>query len=356
MSSQDGDQQEQDRRTTLAPAAAEEVRKVHGAVVEQFLHPATRPANVAGVGVGIKWKGGEPTGEPALLVLVSKKVPKEHLNEADLIPPTLHDMQTDVLAVGYPMAGGGCSVRPAAHILARRTRPVKGGFSVGHYAITAGTIATCVYDILPGGSTNPPSHGVGTAKTFYILSNNHVLANVNDGSPGDAILQPGPIDGGICPDDQVGVLSRFVPIDMQPPTALADQQNVVDCALAEGSIGDLDRGIFWAGEVRGWRPKANVTVGTVVRKTGRTTCMTTGRITAVSVTIDINYGSGRLARFSDQIITTNMSAGGDSGSLITTLDGVAVGLLFAGSNLAMLANQIENVRSALRIEVAEQIL
>ena len=63
-----------------------------------------------------------------------------------------------------------------------------------------------------------------------------------------------------------------------------------------------------------------------------------------------------MARFRDQIVTTNMSAGGDSGSLVTTLDNVAVGLLFAGPSIATIVNQIENVRSLLRVEVAEEIL
>ena len=108
--------------------------------------------------------------------------------------------------------------------------------------------------------------------------------------------------------------------------------------------------------MRGWRRKVNVTVGTLVKKCGRTTNFTTGRITAINATINVGYGGGMVARFVDQIVTTNMSAGGDSGSLVTTLDNVAVGLLFAGSPSAMIANQIENVRALLRVEVAEQIL
>ena len=51
-----------------------------------------------------------------------------------------------------------------------------------------------------------------------------------------------------------------------------------------------------------------------------------------------------------------MSAGGDSGSLIMTFDNVAVGLLFAGSSVATIANQIEQVRALLRVEVAEQVM
>lgn len=98
-----------------------------------------------------------------------------------------------------------------------------------------------------------------------------------------------------------------------------------------------------------------MTVGTVVKKTGRTTNFTTGKITVINATVDVNYG-GKVARFKDQIVTTNMSAGGDSGSLVVTLDNIAVGLLFAGSASAMIANQIENVRSLLKVEVAERIL
>lgn len=67
----------------------------------------------------------------------------------------------------------------------------------------------------------------------------------------------------------------------------------------------------------------------------------------------MGYGGGKVARFKDQIVTTDISAGGDSGSLVTTLDNVAVGLLFGGSSIATIINQIENVRSLLKVEVAE---
>jgi hypothetical protein len=199
-------------------------------------------------------------------------------------------------------------------------------------------------------------HGVGKPARTYILSNNHVLAAVNDGKTGDPILQPGPFDGGTMPADVIARLTRFVPIMLEPPMPRALHRNLVDAAIAEGQFHDLDREIYWSGYVEGWRRKAKVTVGTIVQKTGRTTNFTTGRITAVNATVDVGYGGGRVGRFQDQIITTDMSAGGDSGSLVTTTDGVAVGLLFAGSAVATIANQIENVRSLLRVEVAEQIM
>lgn len=340
----------------LTEAAAAELQRALGtAAVEEFLAPERAKPNIVGVGAGVKWKDGQPTGEQALVVLVTQKVEKEQLSADDLVPARVADMQTDVLAIGYPAAGES-EPEVGIQTLTRRIRPAEGGWSVGHRDITAGTIATSVYDILPDGRVSPPRHGIGIPRQYYILSNNHVLANSNDASLGDPILQPGPFDGGVMPTDHIANLSRFVPITFDPPVPRALHRNLVDAAIAEGQFHDLDREIYWIGSVRGWRRKANVRVGTLVQKTGRTTNYTTGRITAVNATIDVGYGGGRVARFRDQIVTTNISAGGDSGSLVTTLDNVAVGLLFAGSSVATIVNQIENVRSLLRVEVDEEIL
>ncbi len=49
-----------------------------------------------------------------------------------------------------------------------------------------------------------------------MLSNNHVLANSNDATAGDAILQPGPADGGRLGPDTIAVLERFCPIEFAP--------------------------------------------------------------------------------------------------------------------------------------------
>jgi len=88
-----------------------------------------------------------------------------------------------VAALPTPAGGGGL---PA--LLNTQIRPAPGGWSVGHFAITAGTIGTGVYDILPGGSVHPPRPGLGMPLPFYILSNNHVLANSNGANIGDPIL------------------------------------------------------------------------------------------------------------------------------------------------------------------------
>lgn len=351
---------------------------------------------VLGVGLGVKWKNGVPTGEPALVVLVTHKVPKAELPKTALIPTTLQGVQTDVLAIGHVFATDDTDpeveddtdpeveddtdpeveddtdpeveddtdpeveavrkyLRQRKH-RSHRVRPVCGGLSVGYRDRTTGTIGACVYDLLPGASFDPPQLGTGFPQKFYLLSNNHVLAYSNAGKLGGSILQPGAGDGGRLPKDRIGFLRRYIPLELAPAIPLEQHNNLVDAALAEIPFHLAERRIKWLGELRGWRRKADVTVGTLVKKTGRTTKLTTGRIMVVNATLDINYRNGRKARFKEQILTTRMSAPGDSGSLVTTLDNVAVGLLFAGSTEVTVANQIENVRSLLRVEIAEQVL
>ena len=97
-----------------------------------------------------------------------------------------------------------------------------------------------------------------------------------------------------------------------------------------------------------------------VKKYGRTTGLTTGRITAINATVIVGYGSG-YARFVNQIMIGpgSFSAGGDSGSLIV-LDGKRqnkaddrrpVALLFAGSSSVTVATPIGAVLSAFNVTI-----
>ncbi len=328
-------------------ATSSNVVKAQGKAVEDIMQVEIPKANVVGVGLGVKWSNGEPTGKPAVLALVSHKLDPADLAPEDMVPEKINDLPTDVLAIGEPFAGQAEPIEVGIEALARRTRPASGGYSVAHVAVTAGTIGTCVYD-LQGTGSNP----AGIPGRYYILSNNHVLANSNNASIGDTILQPGPFDGGVDPSDRIARLHRFVPITFSPPVDRRFHRNLVDAAVAEGQFHDLKREIHWLGHLQGWIPRSGVNVGMPVHKTGRTTSYSTGRITTVNATVDVNYGGGRVARFRDQIITTNMSAGGDSGSIVAErLSNKAVGLLFAGSPVATILNQIQHVRALLRVEI-----
>lgn len=306
--------------------------------------------NVVGIAIGDKVSEGKDTGDQCITVFVSQKIDDPiMLKKEDRVPPSLGKFKTDVVESGDFFAGDQLANTVTDEIeedsdddiqdevaiqsLRNRIRPVEGGYSVGHYKITAGTYATAVTDRLPF---------PGIPRKYYVLSNNHVLANSNNARVGDPILQPGPYDGGRYPRDMIARLSRWVPI------RFGRGNNYVDAAIGEGPFHYLDREIYWVGYVKGVR---SVRKGEIVQKCGRTTNYTTGRVRYVNGTINVNYGRGRVARFVRQIITSNMSAGGDSGSLLCDMNENAVGLLFAGSSSLTIHNNILFVERLLRIRL-----
>ncbi|WP_096190119.1 chymotrypsin family serine protease [Evansella halocellulosilytica] len=334
----------------MAHLSKEQLAKVKKVKSKSNEEVMLKKQNVVGVGIGIKIQGGKSTDRPALITFVSNKQPLKSLSEEDVVPTTIEGVETDVIEIGLPeihiFKDENVKTKESDQMrtlpgneLNTKIRPVKGGWSIGHPDITAGTVGAIVYNREESNLTK-----------YYILSNNHVLANSNNANIGDPILQPGAVDGGSAPDDQVATLSRFVPIDLTPDKPLSEHENVIDAAIAEGSLQELDRDIYWSGYVRGWVEKDEVEVGAVVKKIGRTSGYTTGEILSVDATIDVNFGNNRVARFHDQILTTHMSEGGDSGSLVTDMENRAVGLLFAGSTEVTILNQIENVRNLLEID------
>ena len=90
-------------------------------------------------------------------------------------------------------------------------------------------------------------------------------------------------------------------------------------------------------------------LGMEVKKSGRTTGVTTGTIQLLDASVNVGYGGAKTALFTNQILTTNMSQGGDSGSLLVSREGNrAVGLLFAGSDQVTIHNPIGYVKDALK--------
>lgn len=193
----------------------------------------------------------------------------------------------------------------------RRVRPLRPGVSIAHVHVTAGTLGAFVR---VGGR-------------LHVLSNYHVLAGSPLARVGDVVVQPGPADGGRVPDDRVGTLAATVPLHPGRPAR-------VDAAIALLDDDEVDA-TYPVGRVT----TTAVATGTeLVGKIGRTTGVTAGRITAIEMDdVVVGYGDelGDLA-FDGQIEVEStgsgpFSRGGDSGSLVYRQDGVAIGLLFAGS-------------------------
>lgn len=278
-------------------------------------------ANVVGVGVGEKIKGGMSTGRLSLKVYVEKKVEKQKLLKKDLVPPQISKVETDVEEVG--------KIKSLA--FTRRMRPAPAGVSIGHYKVTAGTLGCLAKDRKTG-------------KTL-ILSNNHVLANSNRAEKGDAVLQPGIADGGKLSKDKIAELERWVKIKF------GRIPNVVDCAVAlPYDEKDVKPEMVGNGAPAG---TSKAKLGLAVQKTGRTTQFTKGRVRDITATVKVDY-DGRTAVFKNQMITSAMSQGGDSGSLVTDPKNRAVGLLFAGSDVVTISNPIQAVLENLDISLGRR--
>ncbi len=349
-------------------------------IMEEHEEPILAKPNVVGMGLSTKIKADRETGDHCIAVFVSQKLDKSMLRDEDLVPATLGKFKTDVVETGEIFAGALTAADTAKveqivknllgnhdlmmretqplptlldqeeemveeeiriELLRQRVRPAMGGLSIGHYRVTAGTIATAVIDR----SAYP-----GMPQRYYILSNNHVLANSNNARVGDPILQPGPVDGGRHPRDTIAHLTRWVNIRFGSGTDISTYpNNFVDAAIAEANFHDIRREVYWLGVVHGiGRPR----LGEIVCKTGRTSNFTTGVIRAINATVLVNYGGGRRAKFIRQIMTSRMSAPGDSGSLVCNEKHEAVGLLFAGSSQVTICNDIRFVEMQLGIKIA----
>ena len=198
-----------------------------------------------------------------------------------------------------------------------RQRPLLIGASIGHVAVTAGTLGAFALH--------------RKTQKLVILSNNHVLANEDAGKLGDIVIQPGAHDGGKRRSDRVGALLDFVPLKN-------GGGNLVDAAIASIDAGiDIDAATLTGfGALAGLRQDI-LEPGAIVLKVGRTTGVTRGLVTAIEVDdLVIGYDRGDLS-FDRQIEiegadTGPFSDGGDSGSIIVDEQGLACALLFAGSD------------------------
>ena len=310
-------------------------------------------SNIVATGVGYKITGGQKTTTLSIVCSVTKKVAASQLSSRDMVPAMLEGMPTDVVQTGIIRA-----LQPTTN----KHRPAPGGVSIGHRDITAGTLG-CL---------------VKKDGQKFILSNNHVLANSNQAEIGDPILQPGPYDGGTYPDDHIAGLEDFVPINIigvpsECPIAtgtasllneiakvLGSQvrmrainqqatENLVDAAIARPlNPEDVTDEILQIGTIQG---TAAGELGMAIKKSGRTTGLTTGVIEQVDVSVNVQYGEGQIAMFTDQVMAGAMSQGGDSGSAVLDDNNRLVGLLFAGSDTTTVINRIENVFSSLGVSM-----
>jgi hypothetical protein len=197
--------------------------------------------------------------------------------------------------------------------------------------------------------------------SFFILSNNHVLARTNLALPGEPISQPGIIETNCS---TVGTLT------VANLTSFVKLQNGanVDAAIAQivpGAV-DLTGNILLLGSTStGSTPDPGpphqgrgiiASMGELVAKSGRTTGLTCSTVSVTNLSTSVTYPTPCGATttfnvtFSNQISVSGggFSSAGDSGSLIVdrnTADPVA--LLYGGSDTDSVGNPVADVLNAL---------
>ncbi len=200
-------------------------------------------------------------------------------------------------------------------------------------------------------------------KREYILSNNHVLAKSDHAAVGDAIIQPGLIDNNCTPlGDSSGV---------QPVASLAgwlplrSRQTNADAAIAQLTSRAVDPGGNIL-ELGGKQPDGTLaaappgisstggrgetaTIELRVAKSGRTTGLTCGGISAIDldVTVDYYLDCAETRPYLTKTFTHQLglsgnqfSDAGDSGALVVdAANAEPVGLYFAGGTDALGVSQ-----------------
>lgn len=269
-------------------------------IIRRYRQQLLQMPNVTGIAVSVQ------DGQHVIVLLLEKKP-----QPGDL-PLTLNGV-----AIRYRVVGriGMLEDRRS------RVRPAFGGISVGHPKISAGTLGAVV----------------SIRDVWYIISNNHIIANTNDGRRGDPIIQPGTVDGGTVPNDVIAYLHSYYPIKMGGPG------NLLDFAIAEVAhpqyVQDIIMGIPPAARVLPPREyMVEPAIGMVAIKSGRTTGKTSGVVDLISVDIKVRFGIlpwSPWALFVDQFAVaavddSEISDPGDSGSVVLNDGGKLMGMLFAG--------------------------
>ena len=273
----------------------------------------------------------------------------EHEKYKGKIPDKIDGFKVEVVVVGKIKALSLLQLEEVKQyytyrepvIRTAKVRPIVGGVSIGvpekaYGGKMAGTLGLVVK---------------GPEGNYYILSNTHVIA-MNSKAQflplGTAVLQPGTYDDGTT-GDKVGELYKYIKIAFGPRG-----KNYADAAIAKITISDyLVSEVLDSDNQNTYTISSTVEVniGDSVRKSGRTTGVTTSTVIDTDATVKVWYTLSKFAIFYDQILVSQpFIESGDSGSSVDK-DGEFVGLAFAGSNTIAVVCKAKYIVSGLGITI-----
>ena len=225
-----------------------------------------------------------------------------------------------------------------------RYDPIIGGASFGAKDITTGTLAGIVW----GNDTGSP----------YFLTNEHVVSDTMNTDPDHPpkdhkILQPGPIDGGMYPRDEAGLLKT---VGGMKKAALEGKPCNIDAALVKPTRSFKEHKFVGVGDVPELK-HIKAKVGDRIIKSGRTTGVTTATIGSLNVSANIGGVAWKSPVTVEGVIQTTSAfvKGGDSGSRVWKIDtGEPIGIVFAGSWLTSLIIPAETICKAFNVTFARE--
>ncbi|RZS43064.1 hypothetical protein EV193_10240 [Herbihabitans rhizosphaerae] len=316
--------------------------------------------NVTGAGMGVRQRGGEWTEEFVVIAMVAKKRPAAHVSRRRMLPAAVtvggkrwgvDVIQAGPFRVNNVRADGPPETRAKVKTalsddpgVRERMRPLMQGCSISNPldGATAGTLGCFVIDPVDD--------------TVCLLTNNHVVARVNQGRPGEPIIQPGRYDGGHERDDRVATLKRLAPLvdgtNVDAAIAKLDDQDNYSLEFAQNAMAPISRthptvGMVCAGDSAGssFMARMDVTlaamnvrlpiggnpgsgggalVGVIgpdlfmnIEKVGRTTGYTSATILGFGFDIQVDTGTeAGIVQYENLIWSLFFSWFGDSGSVV----------------------------------------
>jgi hypothetical protein len=313
---------------------------------------------------------GKEVEEVVIRFYVSEKIPEAELRDSDILPKEIDGIPVDVVQLKQPTIFPKSPKIPKAFDVLRTNivRPIIPGTSIGNYGITAGTLGwyaqkdgdiyadsnAHVFHTDPNSLTAPTEMNIVQPGKY----DGGVLQNkVGQYAWHFPIVSDAPVIPSTCPVAKVilsalntaytsaGRKTRFTTYVKMDDNSKQISLNNLDYAVAKLDSGiDIELKTFdfevinkyklvgklFAGSddatiafkvkyqiANGYTPYkvdiAEVMLGDLIRKSGRTTGDTTGTVTDTSAIMKISYGNFT-ALFDDVFILGPMSGGGDSGS------------------------------------------
>ena len=205
--------------------------------------------------------------------------------------------------------------------------------------------------------------------SFYILSNNHVLARSDQALPGEPISQPGIIETNCSTVGTTTVANLTSFVNLQ---AAGTNVDAAIALIVPGAVDSTGNILMLGSTATGSTPDPGpphqgrgilASIGVPVAKSGRTTGLTCSAVSVTNLNTTVVYqtqcngGTNFSVTYRNQIAVSGggFSSGGDSGSLIVnqqTADPVA--LLYGGSDTDTVGNPVGDVLTALADQQGNQ--